>query len=92
MWLSSLHCRILIVTTISCVSVTDATLKSYLTVIFCSQAAFQKTAETFGGIDIVCNNAGILNECEWEKTVSINLVRRSKNNKLHLVVIMPHYV
>lgn len=60
-----------------------------LSVIFCSQAAFQKTAETFGGIDIVCNNAGILNETEWEKTVSINLVRSCKSNKLHLVVIMP---
>ncbi|XP_040005709.1 15-hydroxyprostaglandin dehydrogenase [NAD(+)] [Xiphias gladius] len=37
------------------------------------KAAFQKTAETFGGIDILCNNAGILNESTWEKTVSINL-------------------
>ncbi|XP_041808768.1 15-hydroxyprostaglandin dehydrogenase [NAD(+)]-like [Chelmon rostratus] len=38
------------------------------------KAALQKTVETFGGIDILCNNAGILNEGEWEKTVSINLV------------------
>ncbi|XP_041808441.1 15-hydroxyprostaglandin dehydrogenase [NAD(+)]-like [Chelmon rostratus] len=38
------------------------------------KAAFQKTTETFGGIDIVCNNAGILNESVLEKTVSINLV------------------
>ncbi|XP_026227560.1 15-hydroxyprostaglandin dehydrogenase [NAD(+)]-like [Anabas testudineus] len=38
------------------------------------KAAFQKTVETFGGIDILCNNAGILNEGEWEKTVSINLL------------------
>ncbi|XP_071316846.1 15-hydroxyprostaglandin dehydrogenase [NAD(+)]-like [Trachinotus anak] len=38
------------------------------------KAAFQKTVETFGGLDILCNNAGILNESEWEKTVSINLV------------------
>uniref|UniRef100_A0A3Q0S1G8 Zgc:56585 n=1 Tax=Amphilophus citrinellus TaxID=61819 RepID=A0A3Q0S1G8_AMPCI len=36
-------------------------------------AAFQSTIETFGGIDIVCNNAGILDEVNWEKTVSINL-------------------
>ncbi|XP_068456621.1 15-hydroxyprostaglandin dehydrogenase [NAD(+)]-like [Clinocottus analis] len=39
-----------------------------------TKAAFQKTVETFGGIDIVCNNAGILNEAEWEKCVNINLV------------------
>ncbi|XP_070839408.1 15-hydroxyprostaglandin dehydrogenase [NAD(+)]-like [Chaetodon trifascialis] len=38
------------------------------------KAALQKTVETFGGIDILCNNAGILNEAEWEKTLSINLV------------------
>lgn len=38
------------------------------------KAALQKTADTFGGIDILCNNAGILNEGEWEKTVSINLL------------------
>ncbi|KAE8287634.1 15-hydroxyprostaglandin dehydrogenase [NAD(+)] [Larimichthys crocea] len=36
--------------------------------------AFHKTTETFGGIDILCNNAGILDETQWEKTVSINLV------------------
>ncbi|XP_029375108.1 15-hydroxyprostaglandin dehydrogenase [NAD(+)]-like [Echeneis naucrates] len=38
------------------------------------KAAFQKTVEVFGGIDILCNNAGIVNESAWEKTVSINLV------------------
>ncbi|XP_034406946.1 15-hydroxyprostaglandin dehydrogenase [NAD(+)]-like [Cyclopterus lumpus] len=38
------------------------------------KAAFQKAAETFGGIDIVCNNAGVLNEDTWEKTVSVNLM------------------
>uniref|UniRef100_A0A3B3YKP4 15-hydroxyprostaglandin dehydrogenase [NAD(+)] n=1 Tax=Poecilia mexicana TaxID=48701 RepID=A0A3B3YKP4_9TELE len=36
--------------------------------------AFKKTVETFGGIDILCNNAGILNETSWEKTISINLM------------------
>uniref|UniRef100_A0A3P8TYD3 Zgc:56585 n=1 Tax=Amphiprion percula TaxID=161767 RepID=A0A3P8TYD3_AMPPE len=39
-----------------------------------ASSALQTTADTFGGIDIVCNNAGILNEGEWEKTVSINLL------------------
>ncbi|XP_037543213.1 15-hydroxyprostaglandin dehydrogenase [NAD(+)] [Nematolebias whitei] len=38
------------------------------------KAAFQKTVETFGGIDIVCNNAGILTESNWKKTISINLL------------------
>ncbi|XP_017275338.1 15-hydroxyprostaglandin dehydrogenase [NAD(+)]-like [Kryptolebias marmoratus] len=37
------------------------------------KAAFQKTVKTFGGVDIVCNNAGILNEEEYEKTISVNL-------------------
>ncbi|XP_027129533.1 15-hydroxyprostaglandin dehydrogenase [NAD(+)]-like [Larimichthys crocea] len=43
-------------------------------VVFCLYAALQKTIEAFGGIDILCNNAGILNESQWEKTVSINLM------------------
>ncbi|XP_072231540.1 15-hydroxyprostaglandin dehydrogenase [NAD(+)]-like [Leuresthes tenuis] len=36
--------------------------------------SFQRTVATFGGIDIVCNNAGISDEGKWERTVSINLV------------------
>ncbi|KAI1903552.1 hypothetical protein AGOR_G00028360 [Albula goreensis] len=35
--------------------------------------AFRKTAEKFGRIDIVCNNAGIVDENNWEKAVAINL-------------------
>ncbi|XP_068587693.1 15-hydroxyprostaglandin dehydrogenase [NAD(+)]-like isoform X1 [Cebidichthys violaceus] len=38
------------------------------------KAAFQEAVAAFGGIDVLCNNAGILNEAQWEKTVSINLV------------------
>ncbi|XP_026228967.1 15-hydroxyprostaglandin dehydrogenase [NAD(+)]-like [Anabas testudineus] len=44
------------------------------------KAAFQKATETFGGIDIVCNNAGTVDEMDWGKTVPINLggvVRRT---------------
>ncbi|KAF4098142.1 15-hydroxyprostaglandin dehydrogenase [NAD(+)] [Onychostoma macrolepis] len=29
--------------------------------------------KTFGRIDILCNNAGIMNEKHWEKTIAINL-------------------
>lgn len=45
---------------------------------FFFQGAFQKIAETYGGVDIFCNNAGILNEIQWQKTVSINLVRKHR--------------
>ncbi|XP_061104216.1 uncharacterized protein LOC133132648 isoform X2 [Conger conger] len=35
--------------------------------------AFQKTIERFGRINIMSNNAGILNETNWEKMVAVNL-------------------
>ncbi|TSY69802.1 15-hydroxyprostaglandin dehydrogenase [NAD(+)] [Bagarius yarrelli] len=34
---------------------------------------FQKILNKFSHIDIFCNNAGIVDEKNWEKTVSINL-------------------
>ncbi|XP_056146999.1 15-hydroxyprostaglandin dehydrogenase [NAD(+)]-like [Lampris incognitus] len=37
------------------------------------RAAFQKSIETFDGLDIFCNNAGIFNEKDWEKTIAVNL-------------------
>jgi len=40
--------------------------------------AFQKTTETFGTLDIVVNNAGILDEIDWEKQVDINLVGHTR--------------
>lgn len=33
----------------------------------------EKIIKTFGRIDILCNNAGIMNEKHWEKTIAINL-------------------
>ena len=42
---------------------------------FPQKSAFARTKEEFGGIDIVCNNAGIGNEVEWRLMLDINLVR-----------------
>uniref|UniRef100_A0A9R1SDG3 15-hydroxyprostaglandin dehydrogenase [NAD(+)] n=2 Tax=Cyprinus carpio TaxID=7962 RepID=A0A9R1SDG3_CYPCA len=37
------------------------------------KGVLEKIVETFGRIDILCNNAGIVNEKHWEKTIAINL-------------------
>lgn len=33
------------------------------------------TKNSFGTLDIVCNNAGILDEDNWELAIDVNLVR-----------------
>ncbi|XP_016372766.1 15-hydroxyprostaglandin dehydrogenase [NAD(+)]-like [Sinocyclocheilus rhinocerous] len=35
--------------------------------------AFQKIVDRFGHIDIMYNNAGVVNENDWEKTIAINM-------------------
>lgn len=48
------------------------------------EECFNKTLETFQRLDIVCNNAGIFDERNWEKCVSINLVGMIRGSKLAL--------
>uniref|UniRef100_A0A671KKB1 15-hydroxyprostaglandin dehydrogenase [NAD(+)]-like n=1 Tax=Sinocyclocheilus anshuiensis TaxID=1608454 RepID=A0A671KKB1_9TELE len=40
---------------------------------FSLTGVLEKIVKTFGRIDILCNNAGIINEKHWEKTIAINL-------------------
>jgi NAD(P)-dependent dehydrogenase (short-subunit alcohol dehydrogenase family) len=37
---------------------------------------FKKTHKTFKGLDIVINNAGILDDSRWELEIAINVVSR----------------
>ena len=49
--------------------------------------SFRKTKETFGQINIVCNNAGIGQKNElalWEKVVDVNLVGK--------ITIIPFFI
>jgi NAD(P)-dependent dehydrogenase (short-subunit alcohol dehydrogenase family) len=39
--------------------------------------AFRKTKEAFGTIDIVVNNAGILDDRRWKRQIGVNVVRDS---------------
>ncbi|KAK2873196.1 hypothetical protein Q8A67_023093 [Cirrhinus molitorella] len=37
------------------------------------KGVWEKIVKAFGRIDILCNNAGIINEKHWEKTIAVNL-------------------
>ncbi|CAG9832587.1 unnamed protein product [Diabrotica balteata] len=50
-------------------------LKADVTNIQQLEDAFKKTVEQYKYLDIVFNNAGILNDAIWEKEISINVVR-----------------
>ncbi|XP_046751376.1 uncharacterized protein LOC124414473 [Diprion similis] len=46
------------------------------------EAAFAKTVKEFGGLDIVINNAGILNEKKWKLMIDINVTAVVKGTML----------
>uniref|UniRef100_A0A8C4QMC2 15-hydroxyprostaglandin dehydrogenase [NAD(+)] n=1 Tax=Eptatretus burgeri TaxID=7764 RepID=A0A8C4QMC2_EPTBU len=46
------------------------------------EKSFEKVKEHFGSLTIVINNAGIMNEQEWEKMISINLLAVINGTKL----------
>lgn len=41
---------------------------------FIKIAAFNKAKSAYGKIDVVINNAGILNENQWKKMIEVNFV------------------
>ena len=54
-----------------CPNVYNYSLPIFLPIVEC----FKQVIDTYGALHIVCNNAGIANEIEWEKTLQVNLVR-----------------
>jgi NAD(P)-dependent dehydrogenase (short-subunit alcohol dehydrogenase family) len=46
----------------------------------------------FGGLDVVCNNAGIGDEVNYKKTVAVNLVRSSCLYIMYLHVQIHMYI
>uniref|UniRef100_A0A1Y1N9I9 Uncharacterized protein n=1 Tax=Photinus pyralis TaxID=7054 RepID=A0A1Y1N9I9_PHOPY len=41
------------------------------------EEAFKQTVDKYKNLDIVVNNAGVMNDAIWERQISINLVRES---------------
>ncbi|XP_029156460.1 15-hydroxyprostaglandin dehydrogenase [NAD(+)]-like [Nylanderia fulva] len=48
------------------------------------EKAFKKVIDTFETLDIVINNAGILNEHKWEQTINVNITGLIRNSFLVL--------
>lgn len=53
--------------------------------------AFQKTIEVYRQLDLVFNNAGIMEESEWRKTVEINLCGVLSGTFLAMYEYLPKY-
>jgi NAD(P)-dependent dehydrogenase (short-subunit alcohol dehydrogenase family) len=48
--------------------------------------AFKKTHTTFKALDIVINNAGILNDFQWELEIAINVVSTQQCKYVTLIM------
>ncbi|GCC35702.1 hypothetical protein chiPu_0014190 [Chiloscyllium punctatum] len=53
---------------------------------------FSKTVEKFQRLDIVCNNAGIFDEKNWENCLSINLLTCLEKHGVRLQALCPVFV
>jgi len=52
----------------------SSTNRNFLYTFTIYAACFEKAIESFGTLDIVINNAGIMNDAEWEPMVDVNYV------------------
>ncbi|KAK5649685.1 hypothetical protein RI129_000714 [Pyrocoelia pectoralis] len=52
------------------------------------EEAFKRTVDAFGNVDILINNASILNDVQWEKQVDVNI----KGTINGTVLAMEHYI
>ncbi|XP_066583830.1 uncharacterized protein [Prorops nasuta] len=52
--------------------------------------SFKEVYDAFGGLDIVINNAGILNEKNWELTININFVALVRSSYEFLELVGKH--
>ncbi|XP_074039107.1 15-hydroxyprostaglandin dehydrogenase [NAD(+)]-like [Leptinotarsa decemlineata] len=53
--------------------------------------AFEKAIEKFKNLDIVFNNAGIVNEVDWEKMLAVNLAAVMRGTFLAIREYLPKY-
>jgi NAD(P)-dependent dehydrogenase (short-subunit alcohol dehydrogenase family) len=59
---------------------------SFSKYLICIAEAFKKTHKAFKALDIVINNAGILDDGRWELEIAINVVSRTHHTKRNFTV------